>query len=390
MRKSTKLVFVAAGLGLSAWWLWQRLQPLPAVRYRLVDLGSLGNGALFPVAVNESGQVVGVSMFGDCGTAFSWTEREGLVDLTEVCDPLRDASSTQAFDVDEKGRILLVARRGKDHYTAYLWGGNKDVHEIVSGDALLPRLRLNNSGLVAGTMLSHDQSSTAFFWSASQGFSTIVSSSPECFLCGAWALNQMGNVAGRCLNPAGLATAFIWNPKEGMTDLGALPGNLETCPTDLNDNGDVAGFGPVDTDAPMAFFWSATRGIEILPASGTIAAVAAALNDREQVVGFYRTSLFKSKRTRLWVLRWATRLFMEGPNLRGDSRACLWEKGSLLDLNTLVPADSGWKVLLEASGINEKGQIIGRGVRNDGTPGGFFLDPLPDRANNSALYRQPE
>ena len=41
----------------------------------------------------------------------------------------------------------------------------------------------------------------------------------------------------------------------------------------------------------------------------------------------------------------------------------LYEKGVLIDLNSLIPASSGW-VLTEARGINESGQIVGTGVLN--------------------------
>jgi hypothetical protein len=43
------------------------------------------------------------------------------------------------------------------------------------------------------------------------------------------------------------------------------------------------------------------------------------------------------------------------------------------DLNTLIPAGSGW-VLMIATGINSRGQIIGDG-RFGGNPRAFLLTP---------------
>src|SRR5262249_37629831 len=40
------------------------------------------------------------------------------------------------------------------------------------------------------------------------------------------------------------------------------------------------------------------------------------------------------------------------------SRAFLWERGKMTDLNDLIPASSGW-VLEEACAINDSGQIVG-------------------------------
>jgi probable HAF family extracellular repeat protein len=55
------------------------------------------------------------------------------------------------------------------------------------------------------------------------------------------------------------------------------------------------------------------------------------------------------------------------------SYASLWEDGELFDLNTLIPADSGWE-LVSASKINNKNQIVGTGKIN-GESRGFLLTP---------------
>lgn len=55
------------------------------------------------------------------------------------------------------------------------------------------------------------------------------------------------------------------------------------------------------------------------------------------------------------------------------NRAFLWDKGVMVDLNTLIPANSGW-VLLQANCINASGQIVGNGLLN-GQARGFLLTP---------------
>jgi hypothetical protein len=52
--------------------------------------------------------------------------------------------------------------------------------------------------------------------------------------------------------------------------------------------------------------------------------------------------------------------------------AFLWQKGSLVDLNSLLPANSGWE-LATGELINDAGRIAGSGVRN-GLNQGFVLD----------------
>jgi hypothetical protein len=51
----------------------------------------------------------------------------------------------------------------------------------------------------------------------------------------------------------------------------------------------------------------------------------------------------------------------------------MWEKGEMIDLQTRIPADSGW-TLLAALGINERGQISGFGI-HDGQYRAFLLTP---------------
>jgi hypothetical protein len=58
-----------------------------------------------------------------------------------------------------------------------------------------------------------------------------------------------------------------------------------------------------------------------------------------------------------------------------DQRAVLWHSGTLYDLNALIPADSGW-TLLVANAINDAGWIVDYG-RRAGVPGrrAFLLKP---------------
>jgi uncharacterized membrane protein len=56
-------------------------------------------------------------------------------------------------------------------------------------------------------------------------------------------------------------------------------------------------------------------------------------------------------------------------------RAAMFSGGQVTDLNTLLPANSGW-TLQSASGINDSGVIVGSGTHN-GTPEAFTLTPPP-------------
>ncbi|MEQ8963705.1 MAG: PEP-CTERM sorting domain-containing protein, partial [Coleofasciculus sp. C2-GNP5-27] len=54
----------------------------------------------------------------------------------------------------------------------------------------------------------------------------------------------------------------------------------------------------------------------------------------------------------------------------------LWENGVMIDLNSLIPADSGWELFI-ANDINDVGQITGIGLMN-GTARPVLLNPVSD------------
>ena len=66
-------------------------------------------------------------------------------------------------------------------------------------------------------------------------------------------------------------------------------------------------------------------------------------------------------------------------SLPGDGQvrhAFVWHKGDLIDLNSLLPPNSGWE-LMEANGINDDGYVVGSGS-HPGASGAFVLR-LPAR-----------
>jgi probable HAF family extracellular repeat protein len=58
----------------------------------------------------------------------------------------------------------------------------------------------------------------------------------------------------------------------------------------------------------------------------------------------------------------------------GTPHAFLWRAGHMQDLNQSIPEYSGW-VLIQASGINRRGEITGTGL-HDGQTHAFLLTSL--------------
>jgi probable HAF family extracellular repeat protein len=212
-------------------------------------------------------------------------------------------------------------------------------------------------------------------------------------------------------DPEGRVHACLWFKGE-VTDLGSLGGDDgDSYATDINNEGQIVGGAnpqpgniPAGTDAAQTTFelypdvhavlWNGDS-VTDLGTLGGEGSIATAINDNLQIVGSSlqaeggsRAFLWEDdEMTNLGVLAeggdasYATDINSAGQVVGlvegyGDLArvAFLWQNGEMIDLNTLIPADSGW-VLLGATAINDAGQIVGFGLGPDGQEI-FLLTPV--------------
>jgi probable HAF family extracellular repeat protein len=164
------------------------------------------------------------------------------------------------------------------------------------------------------------------------------------------AINDKGQavgVSGICGTSVGALSAthaLLWDHGT-VTSLGDLGGKGWNTPDAINDNGEVVGFANVtsDVDSPTfhAFLWTKSLGrmIDLKTLAGDTGSEAESINDQGQIVGV---------------------------SFGADSHAFLYENGVMLNLNDLIPADSGL-VLINGAAINNLGWITANAT--DSTPG---------------------
>jgi probable HAF family extracellular repeat protein len=111
----------------------------------------------------------------------------------------------------------------------------------------------------------------------------------------ALSLNNHGQVVGASAPPGGTspfdAHAFLWTRETGMRDLGALPGDVASFGSAINDDGDVVG-GSFDADGnSRAFVWRnglmhSLNDPLVAPDSPLLPLIATGINSRGEIVGF--------------------------------------------------------------------------------------------------------
>jgi probable HAF family extracellular repeat protein len=162
---------------------------------------------------------------------------------------------------------------------------------------------------------------------------------------GAQGINDEGQVVGGSLvaSDAG-AHAFLWSGGT-MTDLGTLNGTYWSWAQAINDAGQIVGWSNLTNSTELgpqyATEWSGGNIIDLGMGD------AYAINDLGQVVG------------------------------TNNNRATLWFDGSAIDLTTDIAfGGAGW-TLESATGINDRGQIVGYGQSPQGVTTAFLLTPVP-------------
>lgn len=317
--------------------------PPDAPRYRVTDLGTLGGDESDAVAINDRGQIVGASkLFFSMRKYHACLWEQGRkIDLGLLSGEPRETESW-ANAINAGGTIVgvksvqldndLFHPKMEDH--AVLWEHGKML--LLGGHALSETLipnTINAAGTIAG-IGAYKGHAVAFIYAG--GRLTWLEGMKE-----ARGINTAGQVVGTTGTDA-----CLW--EHGKLVMLGMHGAASV----INDRGEIAGTGAMTSGLPHAFLWRSGSATD-LGALGGVQSYALGLNQAGQVVGqaeFSRTG--DTQRT----------------------HAFLYTGGKMLDLNTLVPPNSGWN-LISAKAINDKGLIVGRG-RIRGEEHAFLLTPV--------------
>lgn len=237
---------------------------------------------------------------------------------------------------------------------------------------------INDLGEITGyTGFLGDEFQWGFNWTNSKGYVTLFGGSWTPTF--AMAINNRGEIVGQNSDGFDQPYATAWQ-NNVPTELGVLPAEyqLASSAVSVNDVGQIVGWAAVPPSSSESCFqdlpeclihavsWTKAGTISDLGTlPGDTVSSAVKVNLFGLVVGNSGSSVVASGGP--------GDPYFEGP-LKVVGRPFIWSQGKgMRDLNTLIPASSGW-ALNSAADINVWGQIVGSGTLN-GQTHGYLLTP---------------
>lgn len=313
-------------------------QPYAAV----TQLTMPGGAAITPNAVNSSDLVAGQT---DSAPVEGVVYQNGSV---ISLGPMGSDATSLAVATNDAGAVLLDSfaappPSGQQAGHTGIWQNGTLTPLSYSGATRLSGAGINAVGDVAGTAVLTRLGITAFLYK--NGTFTRLNTMVGYTSSQASGINDQDQVSGLLISSTATHAALFSGGT--ITDLGVLPNGANSYATSINDAAQIAGYG--DTGQPsstVAIVWANGHATALGTLPGDQQSYAYSINGAGMVVGV-------------------------SVNASGQSRAFLYQNGSMEDLNTLLPPGSGWQ-LCSAASVSSSGDIVGTGLYN-GTPAGFLL-----------------
>jgi probable HAF family extracellular repeat protein len=352
-------------------------QAATAPRYIVVDLGTFGGSFSYAQAIYNRGQITGASSLpGDPADSagnpifHAFLYRNGhLTDLgtlggaTSVGNAINEAGQV-AGDSFLPGNLTISGGFVR-HAFLFSAGGMTDLGTL-GGPYGSSATGINNSGQVVGQAELPSGSLRGFIYE--NGVMQEIPT-PTSDYTVAYAINNGGLAVGT-MQPHGSTQqrAFAYDSRSTppqLNDLGTLGGNF--CQAiSVNDAGWIAGesslSGPPESESLYAFVYRDGNLLDLGTLPGDSYSSAAHINAAGQIVGWSASA--------------------DAATYRGF----LWSNGVMQDLNTLIPADSGWQISF-ANGINDLGQIVGVGVHDGQFRAVLLSTPASSISNLASLVQ---
>lgn len=321
-----------------------------ATTYEITDLTTLGGTASHAYGVNIHGDVVGESLT-TTGLTHAFLYHNGAMTDLGVLDNTNNFS--QAFGINDAGVVVgKSTQNASDNGSRpFVYNGSMSFVGSLGGNYGWAN-DINNAGQIVG-ISAKSNGVTHAFRKTNSSMLDLGSLGASNDYSIAYGINDLGSVAGYSVVAPNFSDAFLYSGGGPMQDLGNLGGFSRGFAVNNADH--VTGASIIDGDGhERAFLWHNGTLSDIGTTGGAVTSQGLDINNFDQVVG---TLVFNLNNGEL-------------------NHGFLYSNGIMVDVNTLLPQNSGW-VLRDAQAINDVGQIVGFGNIN-GQQHAYLLTPVPE------------
>ena len=359
-------------------------------RYAITDLGTLGGTFSAASGVNNEGDVVGAStLLGDTVVrVFLWRRGVmsdlgtlgGLNSIDLGLNPISNrgavVGSSNTATPDPNGEDFCFDP-ASNICLPFVWRHGVMTPLPLFGGVNGAAFQSNNRGQIVGAAENqiHDPTCAppqvlqlrAALWEKGQIRELPpFPGDPDAF---AGAINDKGQIvggSGPCTITMGnIFHALLWE-NDTLIDLGNLGGSTGNGANQINNREQVVGQSGTPDGFVHAFLWKNGVMTDLGTLPGLPISQALGINEKGQIVGFAQ----------------------DATGDESSSVALLWQDGKLIDLNTLISADSPW-FLQEAFSINDRGQIAGHMFnRETNEVHAFVATPLEGGESSALAVRE--
>ncbi len=363
---------------------------LPAATYTLVDLGTLGGSTSSALDVNNNRQVTGNAQTptGQPTPRLNAFSYSGSGPMTNLGVLPGSNNFSRGYAINDSGVIVGESDNNTSNAFVYSGGTMTGLTRLAGDNTRGVAHGINNAGVIVG-ISSNGTASRATRWTfngstyVAADLGTIAGTTTATGR--AWAINQNGVAVGLSTNTAAtpVSQATLWNAGTitNLTSLGngaqfsqAYSVNDLSVAVGASSTGQTVGqlIGTTSTTAiTRAFKWDTGAINELAP-----------FNLYDPITNNGSTTNYHSVANDI---NNAGLIVGNSQRISGSAAvATLWENGIAIDLNTLIPAGSGWN-LLNAEGIKDAGDIVGFGTFGGNSRAFLLTIPEPSTAGLAAL-----
>lgn len=323
MTKRRLWIILLCGGGLILFALAVLLRPSPAL-YRVTVLPSLGGQFTLPYAINDRGQVAGLSEIG-LGNyhLLLWDRARGIQDLGPVCK--------NVVDINNAGQIVGTMADPNGRWQAFLWDPDSGRQLLgMLGGLRSEAKAINDLGQVVGTVEMSAGVSHIFIWDSVNGMRDLGPGQPS----------QI-NDAGQILTANLAFRDLLLSANEGSTGI-KMPVSAVMGLRSINNHGCVVGYRSVAGARPELAMWHSGSGV-VKPMHMCGEARAYVINDANQVL-FAREQLPLGKVLGLTLRPYRVKCYLHDP------------AHGVIPLNRYVRTESNEH--LYPVDLNNKGDIV--------------------------------